>query len=592
MSVNPGKLSRFWQELKRRRVIHVITVYASSAFVIIELINNLAEPLNLPPNLLTIVLIILAVGFPLAIILSWLYDLTGQGMERTKPLSEIEEGEKTVVPNAWKIATYISFALILGLVAFNIISSTKKLHPGDIQSLVVLPFENYTGDDQLDNMVSSMHALLIGDIGQISGLKIKGITTSNIYKGTNKSAKEIAKELNVDGVVETTMMCLGDTVCMQVSLVSTNGDEYQLWSADYNEDKRQILNLFNRIIKKIAQEVKVQLTPEEERLLSKSRTVDREAYDAFLKSSYLLDDGSEESLYKALEYLNSAIEKDPDWAPPYSGLILVWLTLAQGYSVSPEIADPKIIAYRNKALELDPDFADIHKMDAGIAFLTEWNWEKAEKEFLKGLAINPNNAGLRIAYAGLLACLQRPSEALTQGQLAIELEPLDLNMKVFYGVVLSGIGDFKTALAYGEKVTAVDPRHLVANSSIEHTAFLCGDYNKVMKAAKIVLAQREVDFKEVERIFGETGFVAAYEEILRQLEVLAQKGYYPPPYMAARYMMVDQPDKAMEWIEKGFEVHDQNMVSIATKGLFEPLFDNPRFIEILQKMNLPLPTAN
>ena len=99
----------------------MITVYASSAFVIIELINNLAEPLNLPPNLLTIVLIVLAVGFPLAIILSWLYDLTGQGMERTKPLSEIEEGEKTVVPNAWRIATYISFVVILGLAVLNIV---------------------------------------------------------------------------------------------------------------------------------------------------------------------------------------------------------------------------------------------------------------------------------------------------------------------------------------------------------------------------------------------------------------------------------------------------------------------------------------
>jgi hypothetical protein len=129
--------------------VYVITVYASAAFVIIELINNLAEPLNLPPNLLTIVVLILAVGFPLAIVLSWIYDLTGEGIERTKPLGEGSDEEVVKVHNAWKIATYVSFVIIIGFISYYIISSTKHLRAGDIQSLVVLPFENFTGDDQL-----------------------------------------------------------------------------------------------------------------------------------------------------------------------------------------------------------------------------------------------------------------------------------------------------------------------------------------------------------------------------------------------------------------------------------------------------------
>jgi serine/threonine-protein kinase len=269
---------------------------------------------------------------------------------------------------------------------------------------------------------------------------------------------------------------------------------------------------------------------------------------------------------------------------------MVWAHIAQMGYESPEITGPKIYENLNKALELDPNNAESHYANAMIAYVTEWNWEKSEMEFLKAIAINPNDAESRVLYGHLLGCLQRPGEALTQGQLAIELDPLNLLVQVWYGLLLSGIGDFKTALAYGEKVTAVDPGHFMANSLIEHTAFHFRDYNKVMEATKYVLAYTEVDFKEVERIFGETGFVAAYEEILRQLEVLAQKGYYPPVDMASRYMMADQPDKAMEWIEKGFEVRDQNMSHIATKVyLFDSLYENPRFIEILQKMNLPLP---
>jgi uncharacterized protein YhhL (DUF1145 family) len=131
MPQKPNKLSQFWQELKRRRVIHVITVYATSAFVIIELVNNLAEPLNLPLNLSTIVIVVLAIGFPLVVILSWLYDLTSEGVERTKPLSEIQEGKKPAIPNTWKIATYVSFTVIIGLATLEIACNYRIGHPGN-----------------------------------------------------------------------------------------------------------------------------------------------------------------------------------------------------------------------------------------------------------------------------------------------------------------------------------------------------------------------------------------------------------------------------------------------------------------------------
>jgi len=167
MAGHQKRLSRFWQELKRRRVIHVITVYASAAFVIIELVGNLTEPLNLPASLSTIVIIILAVGFPLAIILSWLYDLTSGSFERTRPMEDIPEEEKAKVPNAWKIATYVSFVVIIGLVVLNIVNRGDIIKAGMIQSMVVIPFDNYTGDEQLDYVASGMHASLIGDMGKV-----------------------------------------------------------------------------------------------------------------------------------------------------------------------------------------------------------------------------------------------------------------------------------------------------------------------------------------------------------------------------------------------------------------------------------------
>ena len=584
-----NKLFRFWRELRRRRVIHVITVYASSAFVIIELINNLSGPLHLPPSLLKVMLIVLVTGFPLAAILSWLYDLTGQGMERTKPLSETGEGELTVVPNAWKIATYISFAVILGLVAFNLIGRTDKLHPGDIQSLLIFPFDNFTGDDRLDYVAAGMHSALIGDMGQISALRVISKTTASVYKEKEMPLPEIARETHIGAVIEPSVLCYGDSVCVQIRVIAMYPEEKQLYVAEYKEDKSQILNLYSKITKEIAEDLKVELTPREEQLLTRKRTVDRDAYDSYLKSAQLLGDASGESLYKALDYLNSAIEKDPEWAPLYLGLTQVWATIVQMGVESPEVAIPKIFANLNKALELDPDNDQAHAISGMIAFLQEWDWEKSEKEYLRAFAINPSNDG-RIIYSQLLACLQRPGEAVVQGQLALGLDPLNPLMQVWYAATLLCVGEFEEALAVMEKVTAEDPGNYIANNGIEDAAFLCRDYDKVMKAARYIMPARNINLEEVERIYREKGFVPAYEEILRQEEVIAKQEYVPPVEMAIRYMMVDHKEKAMEWIEKGFEMHDPNMPYIATHiYLCDPLFGDPGFIDIVQKMNLPLP---
>ena len=587
MPQRPNKLSRFWQELKRRKVVHVITVYASSSFVIIELINNLADTLKFPPNLLTIVVIALAVGFPLAIVLSWLYDLTSEGIEKTKPLEELKEGEKTTVPNAWRIATIVSFVVILGLVVLNIMGGDRKIHAGDIQSLIILPFENFTGDDQLENMIYSMHSLLIGDIGRISGLRVRGKQSSQIYKDTDMSAKEIAMESNVDAVLESTIMTLGDSVCMQFRLICTTGEEYQIWSGDYYKDKRQILNLFNRITRQVADEVKIELTPEEERLLSKSRTVDREAFDDYLKSGYFIDDGSKESLYKAMEYLNSAIQKDPGWAPLYKQLAVVWLTISQMGYESPEITGPKILANRNQALELDPDI-NLHGQNALIAYTREWNWEKSEKEYLKAIAMNPNDANARVLYGHLLCILQRPGEALTQGQLAIELDPNNESVQVFYSLILLVVGDCETALTIGEKLVATNPDHVFGNNIIEAAAYQCGDYDRMFEATKHILFFEKDSINKIQMIYEEQGVVAAYEEIANQMEVIVQNGYISPVIMAIMYIYADRPDRAMDWLEKG-KKPDQQMPYIATGYNLDTLYDNPRFIAILDKMNLPHP---
>jgi TolB-like protein/Tfp pilus assembly protein PilF len=582
-----SKLSQFWQELKRRRVIHVITVYASASFVIIELVNNLTDPLNLNSSLATIVIIVLSVGFPLAVILSWIYDLTGEGIEKTISIEENSEMQSTKVPNAWKIATYLSFVVIIGLVTFNIVGGSKQLNAGDIQSLVILPFENYTGDDQLENMVSSMHSLLIGDVGRVSGLRVIGKTSSKIYKDAKMSAKEIARELNVDAVVEGTIMCLGDSICMQFRLLNTKGEEYQIWTGDYHEDKGKVLNLYNDITRQIANEVRVELTPEEVRLLARKQTIDKDAFDAYLSSYAHWDDLSGASTRLAIDYLNKAVEKDPNWAPLWAGLAQLYgVRLQMGFE-SPETAIPRTFEYLKKAMDLDPDYADIHFNNAVFGTWLEWNWEKGEKEFLEALAINPNDVMSRIYYAHLLNILQRNKEAEVQGRIAAELDPMNPLVQSLYASVFIHMGSYDSAMVYLDKALALDPDHYFANGGLIMAGYYLGEYDRIFEGLGKMNVFNDEFMDSVTAVFRDQGFIVAASKVVGQMD---QLGMDQPVRMALWNGFIHRYDVVMDLLEKGYEVHDPNMPYIASTGhgFRDSLSGNPRYMALLEKMRLPL----
>ena len=568
--------------------MHVITIYASASFVLIELVNNLIEPLNLPDKLATILVVILAVGFPLAIILAWIYDLTPEGIEKTTTVEETEGDEPTKVPNAWKIANYVSFLLIAGLLTLNIVGGTKGLKAGDIQSLVVLPFNNFTGDDELEYFVYGMHSALVTDMGKISGLRVIGETSARAYKDRDMTATQIASELNVDGVIETSVLCLGDTVCIQYRLIKASGEEEQLYSADIKEEKGRILGLYHRITRQIAEEVKIELTSDEDRLLSGSREVNKEAYDAYLKAESYWEQLGPESFDKALELYNIAIELEPDWAPPYTGVAGVWGGRVQMAIISPEIGFPIANEYLQKALALDPDYPEMHYILALNSVWTYWDWEKGEKEFIKALAINPNHAKSRIYYAHLLSLLQRTDEALEQGRIAVDLDPRNALVLALHAVVLKGANQFEEAYIYSHMAMAIDPTNIFARSIAARDAFKLGRYEEAFAHDLHRIPFEEEIVDSVDRIFNQYGQQAAYEELVRQLELHASKVYVSPGLFAWRYYQIGEYSKALDKFEEAYELHTPNIPYLGVNNV-DHLHDSTRFQALLEKMNLPHP---
>lgn len=591
MPQSSGKLSYFWREVKRRKVLRSLAIYGGSAFIILEAVSLIFPRWGFPDWTIDLVLWLLILGAFVNVIVAWIYDITPGGMQKTKALEEETVEDKPSSSKEWKAATYISLVVIAALVVFNVFTSTKSLKVGDIQSLVILPFENYTGDDQLDNMVAGMHSILIGDMGRVSGLRVIGTTSSRLYGEVDMSAGDIASEHNVDAVLEATVMSLGDSIWLQFRLVSTTGEEEQLWVGEYKEDKSQILNLYNRITKQIAEEVHIELTASEEQVLAKDRTADRDAIDAYIRSHTYWGDLSAEAFDKAEEFLSLAIEKDSGWSTLYAAMAVVWAGRMQMGMVDTETGRKQIITYIDRARKLEMDFADSHFINAILFTWPDWEWEEGEKEFLQALAINPNHVMARMYYAHLLMSLQRMDEALAQGKLAVNLDPMNPLVLTLYSVLLKGANRHQEVLEYLEKALSIDPDHTFTRSQLGRAYYNLGEYEKDLEGEEKYLSQRlgmEV-VPDLDSIYQKHGRLVAYQEVARLWELYAEKHSYRPMSKAQDFYRAGRYNNALDELEKAYEMHEPNLPYIGTGTRYEVLHDSTRFLAILDSMNLPPP---
>jgi TolB-like protein/tetratricopeptide (TPR) repeat protein len=489
-----------------------------------------------------------------------------------------------------KATTIIGFVLIVLMLfaGYYFLPKNANASPGVGRSLMILPFDNFTGSDELDYFVSGMHSSLIGDVGKISALRVISKTTSNAYKAEEKSIPEIATELNLDAVVETSILCIGDTVCVQIKLVGAYPEEQQLWSQDYYVEKSQILNLYSWVTKQISDEINVLLTPQEERMLAESRIVDTAAYDLYLKGQFYLDQFDTTALRKAARYFNLAIGKDPDWAPPYAGLAhVVGYEMQMGY-IEPSMAIPKKMEYVNKALGLDSNSAEVHYLKAGTAVWTKWNWEEGEKEFLKAIELNPSHSLSRIFYAHLLLILRRGDEALYHAKIAQELDPLRPFILGLYAVVLQRTGDCQAALMQAEKAVEIEPGHRFAYRRVGEASYCLGDYERAFEIWKSYAWWDEEVVARIEEVFHEGGYFAAIDEIIKvNEEVFESGGRISATGQSKRHMILKQYERAIDWLEKAYDRHDPNLPYFSASREYNLLKEYPRYIELLKKMGLP-----
>ena len=464
------------------------------------------------------------------------------------------------------------------------------------KSIAVLPFINDSPDQENTYFINGVMEEILGNLQKIKALRVISRTSVEPYRDRKKPVREIAEELGVNYIVEGSAQKYGSAFRLRAQLIKAEHESH-LWGESFQlkiTDVEDIFDIQIRIAKSVAEELKAVISPEEKKLIEKIPVADLAVYDEYLKARSYVYDGRREALNKALQFLTSGVAKNPGWAPLYAGLAEAWLWMQQNGYEQPSVTGPKILENLDKAMELDPDLAEAHYLSAMIAHLVDWDWEKSEKEFLRALAINPNDALSRGLYAQLLLILHRKDEALAQNELALSLDPLNPMMKLTNIGTLLQAGDYQASLSLAEEAVADDPDNFNLNQMIEIAAYRLKQYDKVLRAVRHVLPfpLEEDAYKDIERTYRESGIVTAYEKIVERLEKYAESqpvGFWD---MAFRYLVADEPDKAMDWVEKGFEMHDPLMTYITTPArYFDRLFGDPRFVAICERMKLLLPKS-
>ncbi len=488
------------------------------------------------------------------------------------------------------VGVLLGIAVLAGLLGPGLLDRTG---PGGgaqpFRSIAILPLQNLTGDPEQAYFVDGLHEELIATFARISAFdKVIARTSVMAFRDSDTSIREIGERLGVGMVLEGSVRRSGDTVRATLQLVDASTENH-LWANSFERDLTDILALQSDVARAVVDEVSLALTPEEDARLAAARFVDPEAYDAYLKGSYHWQRMTPEDLDAAERYFELALEKDPTYAPVHEGLAMVWATRQQMGLVPPDEAGPRAKAAALRAVELDDESPKAHEALAGVMTWTDWDWAAAEPEWRRTLELDPNAASAHAFYAHFLAIMGRTDEAVRHSERALELDPFNALFHAFYGIVLCFDRRYDDAIAVADTALAMQSDNGVALSSLMLGASGSGRHAEAVEAAKAylnLLYADPADDEALDRGWAEGGFREAMGRAATILTARFSTSYALPSDIAIFHVLAQEYDEALEWLERAFEVHDPNLPYLGMP-VFDPVRSDPRFENLLRRMNLP-----
>jgi len=531
---------------------------------------------------------LIVIGFPIALVIAWAFELTPEGLKRTEFADELPK--KSARSRAWIYVVIVAGAISVGLFFFGRYTATsKQSKPIEVpaKSLAVLPFANLSGNPDNAYFAAGIQDEIITRLAKITELKVISCTSTQRFKGAPDDLPAIAKQLGVANILEGSVQRTTDQLRVNVQLVEAATDAH-LWADTFDRKLTDIFKIESEIAKTVAETLQAKLSGSERNAIAAQPTENTEAHELYLKGRFFWDKRTGDNLKKSIDYFNQAIAADPNYALAYVGLADCYLLL-EDYTGTPAIETyPKAEAFAQHALQLDDSLAEAHTSLAYV-YTNLWQWEQAEEEFKRAIKLNPNYPTAHHWYSLCLLDLGRIDEAKAQIKRAHELDPLSLIIGTTLNYAYFAEGDVNSSIAQCKRVIDLDP-----NFPRTHEYLGLGYLAQGRNSEAIVEIHKAVELSGRDRRplrdlgygYAASGKRAEALTVLKELEENYEKHKAIGQDFAAVYVGLGEKDQAFAWLEKDFQARSGLLAWSRWAPPFDSLRSDPRFADLLRRMGL------
>jgi TolB-like protein/Tfp pilus assembly protein PilF len=576
----------FFAELKRRNVYKVAIAYGVVAWLLIQIATQVLPFFEIPNWAVRLVVLLLIIGFPIALIMAWAFELTPEGIRRTEIADELPK--KSGRSRAWIYVVIVAGAIAAGLFFFGRHTSLKQSVTAPEKSIAVLPFENLSRDPDNAFFADGIQEEILTRLSKIADLKIISRTSTQQYQSKPGNLSDIARQLGVANILEGGVQRSADQVRVNVQLIKAATDTH-LWADTFDRKLIDIFSVESDIAKAVAETLQAKLSGAEQSAIAARPTENSEAHDLYLKGRYFFGKRGAGNLKRAIDYFNQAIAKDSSYALAYAGL-------ADSYALLPEYSDEppaddfdKAGVAAGRAIALDNKLAEAH-VSRGLLFANNYNFKEAKQEFEHAIELNPNDADAHYFLAfGVLAPLGDFDRAIAEMNRAIELDPFSVVMNTNLGLCYYFARRYPEAIVQLRKTTELDAGfsepHLILGLVHEVSADREQAITEYQRAYDLI-PQRQTDRALLAAIYALKGERAKALEELDQVRELAHGSKAPSPafFLAADYLRLGDKSQTINWLEQSYRNKEPFMTSIKVNPLLDPLRGDPRFEGLVQKV--------
>jgi serine/threonine-protein kinase len=576
--------------LKRRNVYKVAVAYAIVGWLLVQVATQVFPFLEIPNWVVRWVILLVAVGFPFALVIAWAFELTPEGLKRTEDV-DLAAGSMSK-KRTWIYVVVIGTAFSIGLffigryTARN--SSSAVSSELSAKSIAVLPFDNLSRDPDNAYFAEGVQDEILTRLAKVADLKVISRTSTQRFKSAPSDLRDIAKQLGVMNILEGSVQKANDQVRVNVQLINAMTDAH-LWADTYDRKLIDIFSVESEIAKTIADTLQAKLTGSEKRMMASQSTTDTTAYELYHRGRSLWERRSGDNIPKAIAFYEQAIARDPNYALAYAGLANAYVLLPYYTSTARRDANPKAKEAARKALSLDPNLAEAHIALGKMLFFDEIDLAGSLREYQRAIELKPNDATAHHWFgADSLVALGRFEEAIAECKRAVELDPLSPINNTDLGATLYLARRSDDAIAQLRKTLQINPTfvnaHYYLGLVFQQKGDLPGAIAQYEKAKQLSGGDPFV-LSLSAAAKARAGDKSAALQTLADLDKMSQHREVFAYWRALLYLALNNKEEALRWLEQGFEDRDgSNIGWIKVDPLLDPLRGDPRFEALVQKV--------